>query len=338
MVSPKRLSTLIAYPVQKEFSLEKGNELKLTQQEADVLRRGEVLLKAIDINGEKTQQYLQLDPETKSVIHRRTTEVEIERKLKDMEKVNDIELGTQQKQQVREGKPMELNVGGEKVTVGIDLKEPQGFKVVQGDMKEWERQQKIKYDEQHPEFIGLVMTDKNRWEYQKVVDSQSAERAIKIHPDKKEERSGGLKLSSFRIMAKKKDDSQDALLIRQFDEMKTKHPDAILLFRRNDSYEIYRQDAQKAKDILGLDMESRKIGGVNTDVVSFKEHSLDIYLPKLVRAGMRVAICEQLEDPKQKKVEKDSKETLSKSTDMPRKKRPRPPLPNSSPPSISATN
>lgn len=122
-------------------------------------------------------------------------------------------------------------------------------------------------------------------------------------------------------MAKKKDDSQDALLMRQFDEMKTKHPDAILLFRRNDSYEIYRQDAQKAKDILGLDMESRKIGGVKTNVVSFKEHSLDMYLPKLVRAGMRVAICEQLEDPKQKKVEKESKETLSKSTDMPRKKK-----------------
>lgn len=185
--------TLIAYPVQREFSLEKGNELKLTQQEADALRRGEVLLKGIDINGEKTQQYLQLDPETKSIIHRRTTEVEIERKLKDMEKVNDIELGTQQKQQVREGKPMELNVGGEKVTIGIDLKEPQGFKVVQGDMKEWERQQKIKYDELHPEFIGLVMTDKNRWEYQKVVDSQSSERAIKPDPSEKRSESKGLK-------------------------------------------------------------------------------------------------------------------------------------------------
>lgn len=185
--------TLIAYPVQREFSLEKGNELKLTQQEADALRRGDVLLKAIDINGEKTQQYLQLDPETKSVIHRRTTEVEIERKLKDMEKVNDIELGTQQKQQVREGKPMELNVGGEKVTVGIDLKEPQGFKVMQGDMKEWERQQKLRYDELHPEFIGLVMTDKNRWEYQKVVDSQSTERAIKLAPSK-EQKQSGLKL------------------------------------------------------------------------------------------------------------------------------------------------
>ncbi|MBD5358351.1 MAG: DUF3945 domain-containing protein [Bacteroides sp.] len=186
--------TLIAYPVQKEFSLEKGNELKLTQQEADTLRRGDVLTKAIDINGEKTQQYLQLDPETKSVIHRRTTEVEIERKLKDMEKVNDIELGTQQKQQVREGKPMELNVGGEKVTVGIDLKEPQGFKVVQGDMKEWERQQKLRYDEHHPEFIGIVMTDKNRWEYQQVVDKQSTERAGRLTTSNERTESKGLKI------------------------------------------------------------------------------------------------------------------------------------------------
>lgn len=84
-----------------------------------------MIQKAIDLNGEKTQQYLQLDPETKSVIHKRITEIQIEQKLKDMEKVNDIEPGTQQKQQVREGKPMELNVGGENVTVGIDLKEPQ---------------------------------------------------------------------------------------------------------------------------------------------------------------------------------------------------------------------
>ncbi len=54
-------------------------------------------------------------------------------------------------------------------------------------MKEWERQQKLRYDEQHPEFIGLVMTDKNRWDYQKVVDKQSTERAIKLDPTKKVE-------------------------------------------------------------------------------------------------------------------------------------------------------
>ena len=185
---------LVAYPVKAALDEKRDNILRLTSEEAERLRRGDVIQKAVDINGEKTQQYLQLDPETKSVIHKRITEVQIEQKLKDMEKVNDIELGTQQKQQVREGKPMELNVGGEKVTVGIDLKEPQGFKVVQGDMKEWERQQKIKYDELHPEYIGLVMTDKNRWEYQQVVDRQSVERAIKLNPTEKNERGAGLKI------------------------------------------------------------------------------------------------------------------------------------------------
>ena len=89
---------------------------------------------------------------------------------------------------------MELNVGGEKVTVGIDLKEPQGFKVVQGDMKEWERQQKIKYDDLHPEYIGLVMTDKNRGEYQQVVDRQSVERAVKFIPMEKNDRGAGHKI------------------------------------------------------------------------------------------------------------------------------------------------
>ena len=186
---------LIAYPVKAQLEVERNSILRLTEQEAERLRRGDVIQKAIDINGEKTQQYLQLDPETKSVIHKRVTDIKIEQRLKDMEKVNEIELGTQQKQQVREGKPVELNVGGEKVSVGIDLKEPQGFKVVNGDMKEWERQQRLRYDEQHPEFIGLVMTDKNRWDYQKVVDRQSTERAIKLDPTNKVERSaGGLKM------------------------------------------------------------------------------------------------------------------------------------------------
>lgn len=138
----------------------------------------------MDVDGEKTRQYLQLDPETKSVIHRRVTNIQLEQKLKDMEKVNDIELGTQQKQQVRDGKPVELNVGGEKVSVGVDLREPQGFKVIRGDLKEWERQQKLRYDELHPEYLGLVQTDSNRWEYQKVVDRQSQERTMKLHSPK----------------------------------------------------------------------------------------------------------------------------------------------------------
>ena len=182
---------LIAYPVRAELDRERNKVLNLTQQEAERLARGEVIQ---NVNGEKTQQYLQLDPETKSVIHRRVTDIKLEQRLKDMEKVNDIELGMQQKQQVREGKPVELNVGGEKVSVGIDLKEQQGFKLIKGDMKEWERQQKLRYDEIHPEYLGLVMTDKNRWEYQKVVDRQSVERAISLSPSRKETKANSLKL------------------------------------------------------------------------------------------------------------------------------------------------
>ncbi len=185
---------LIAYPVRAELDQERNKVLNLTQQEAERLARGEVIQKAVNVNGEKTQQYLQLDPETKSVIHKRVTDIKLEQRLKDMEKVNDIELGMQQKQHIREGKPVELNVGGEKVSVGIDLKEQQGFKLIKGDMKEWERQQKIRYDELHPEYLGLVMTDKNRWEYQKVVDRQSVERAISFSPSRKETKANSLKL------------------------------------------------------------------------------------------------------------------------------------------------
>ena len=185
---------LIAYPVRAELDRERNKILNLTHQEAERLAKGEVIQKAVNVNGEKTQQYLQLDPETKSVIHRRVTDIKLEQRLKDMEKVNDIELGMQQKQQIREGKPVELNVGGEKVSVGLDLKEQQGLRLIKGDMKEWERQQKIRYDELHPEYLGLVMTDRNRWEYQKMVDKQSVERAISLSPSRKETKANSLKL------------------------------------------------------------------------------------------------------------------------------------------------
>ena len=61
-------------------------------------------------------------------------------------------------------------------------------------MKEWERQQKLRYDELHPEYLGLVQTDKNRWEYQKVVERQETERAVNLDPDSKRERKSGMKL------------------------------------------------------------------------------------------------------------------------------------------------
>ena len=92
-------------------------------------------------------------------------------------------------------------------------------------------------------------------------------------------------------------------VLQQYDQMKAKHPDAILLFRNGDFYETFREDAHKAKDILNLTISTRDINGVRTEIAGFPHHALDNYLPKLVRAGQRVAICEQLEDPKVKKKE-----------------------------------
>ena len=88
-------------------------------------------------------------------------------------------------------------------------------------------------------------------------------------------------------------------MMKQFVEMKAKHPDAILLFRVGDFYETYLQDAVIASEILGITLTRRSNGAAAaTEMAGFPHHALDTYLPKLVRAGKRVAICDQLEDPK----------------------------------------
>jgi hypothetical protein len=89
-------------------------------------------------------------------------------------------------------------------------------------------------------------------------------------------------------------------MLKQYDSMKAKHPDAMLLFRSGDFYMIYRDDAVKVSKILDLAL-TQKAKGI--DMISFSHHALDTYLPKLIRAGERVAICDQLEIPRKEKVE-----------------------------------
>ena len=86
----------------------------------------------------------------------------------------------------------------------------------------------------------------------------------------------------------------------QFRQLKTKHPDAILLFRCGDFYETYCEDAVIAAKVLGITLTHRnnKGKGLSTEMAGFPHHALDTYLPRLIRAGYRVAICDQLEDPK----------------------------------------
>ena len=91
-------------------------------------------------------------------------------------------------------------------------------------------------------------------------------------------------------------------LMKQYNEIKAQHPDAILLFRVGDFYETFCEDAIKASKILGITLTRRANGAATyIELAGFPHHSLDTYLPKLVRAGQRVAICEQLEDPKMTK-------------------------------------
>lgn len=95
--------------------------------------------------------------------------------------------------------------------------------------------------------------------------------------------------------------SKETPLNRQYNQVKAKYPGALLLFRVGDFYETFGEDAIKASKILGITLTKRNNGGANEELAGFPHHSLDTHLPKLVRAGERVAICDQLEDPAQAK-------------------------------------
>ena len=91
-------------------------------------------------------------------------------------------------------------------------------------------------------------------------------------------------------------------LMKQYNAIKARHPDALLLFRVGDFYETFGADAVKTSKILGIILTKRKNGSASDiELAGFPHHSIDTYLPKLVRAGQRVAICDQLEDPKMTK-------------------------------------
>ena len=122
-------------------------------------------------------------------------------------------------------------------------------------------------------------------------------------------------------------------MLRQFDSLKQKHPDAMLLFRKGDFYEMYKEDAVKAATILAITLTSRTFPGEKAIVkyTLFPHHALDVYLPKLIRSGQRVAICDQLETPILKKEEqtdqkageksKVKEEIIPNNTDMAKRKK-----------------
>ena len=128
-------------------------------------------------------------------------------------------------------------------------------------------------------------------------------------------------------MAKKTDSDNDTGIIRQFNELKKKHPDAMLLFRQNSFYELYKQDAVKAAAVLAIEIADRILPDNKkpVKVASFPQSALDVYLPRLIRSGIRVAICDAQDSPLKKKAGQDKAEnndrTIQNSTDMGKKKK-----------------
>ena len=131
-------------------------------------------------------------------------------------------------------------------------------------------------------------------------------------------------------MNRQKNTEKPDAFLKQFDDLKKKHPDALLLFRRNDFYEIYREDAVKAAAILATEITNLIIPGekASLKMTSFPFTELDRNLPKLIRAGARVAICDALETPRQQKAGQETEHKakvneslISNHTDMTKKKK-----------------
>ena len=106
---------------------------------------------------------------------------------------------------------------------------------------------------------------------------------------------------------KQKEETKVSPIMKQWKELKAKHPDALLLFRVGDFYEMYEQDAKRGAEVLGITLTKRNTQA-GPYMAGFPHHALDTYLPKLIRAGERVAICDQLEAPKQKQEEQNTEE------------------------------
>ena len=148
-------------------------------------------------------------------------------------------------------------------------------------------------------------TKQEQKEEQAQTDKKQEEEKRRNSPEQKEKEKQEEKAKEEATKAETKAVAAVALspMLKQFLDLKSKHPDALLLFRTGDFYETYKQDAEKASKILGITLtkssKTKDEQGKPLVMAGFPYHALDTYLPKLIRAGQRVAICDQLEAPKQ---------------------------------------
>ena len=157
---------LMAYPIHRDIV----NNLKLNEQEQQRLREGDTIRKEIRNGQYSRQMFIQLDKETHSLMMRDERTINLDTRMDELEHVRDITLGQNQRQAIREGKPVELEIGDTKVTVGVELSQNSGFKAIEGDLQEWKRKQQIAWDIATPGAMGYWQTEENRWEYKQTLE------------------------------------------------------------------------------------------------------------------------------------------------------------------------
>ncbi len=167
----------------------------------------------------------------------------------------------------------------------------------QGDEAEVKQEAQVftdKHEEEHREYHE----EENKQASSEEKKKEIREEEITAPVEKKEEQND---------KQKEEVKTKDSPMMKQWKELKAKRPEALLLFRVGDFYEMYEQDAKRGAEVLGITLTKRN-GTKDSYLAGFPHHALDTYLPKLIRAGERVAICDQLEAPKQKHQEQNTEE------------------------------
>lgn len=158
---------LMIYPSMKNIS----NGLGLSDNEKKKLQEGNTIVKAMDRGNGKERCYLQLDMETNTVMNVRTSDIHIP------EAVGETVIGNEQKERIRNGEPVEIQLGDTKVTVGVDLNDRTGFKVINGDLDQWRMKKLVEWDRITPGATGYWQTSENGWEYRKEMQKEEEERS-----------------------------------------------------------------------------------------------------------------------------------------------------------------
>lgn len=153
---------LMIFPVMKRMD----NRYKLNEEDILRLNENETILRTIDRGKGKEKCYIQLDKETNTLMTARSSDIHIP------DAIGDVTVGLEQKERMRNGEPVEVDMGDAKVTVGVDLNDRTGFKVLNGDLDEWRKKKLIEWDRITPGATGYWLTSENGWEYKKSMEEK----------------------------------------------------------------------------------------------------------------------------------------------------------------------